>query len=102
MHVNVYLSLERGHLNQPHYKSAVLGPGLPDGTGVVLAGVEVVTVNEFLGHSCMEMTLRDAHPSSKNKRRAVQCLDGHYLDTNSKSTAQRDSARLLNLPFMRP
>ena len=91
MHVNVFLSLERAHLNQPHYKSAVLGPGLPDGTGWVVTG------SEFLGHSCIEMTLGDTHPSSENKRRAVQCLNGHCLDTNSKSTADTDSVKLLNL-----
>ncbi len=102
MHVNVFLSPERGHLNQPHYKSAVLGPGLPDGNHLGLAGVEVVTGSEFLGLSGIEMTLPDAHPSSENKRRAVQCLAGHSLDTNSKSTAQPDSARLLNLHSMRP
>ncbi len=67
-----------------------------------LAGLDVVTVGEFLGHTSIEMTMRDAHPSSENKRRATQCLDGHSLETKSKTTAQRDSARLLNLHFMRP
>ncbi len=54
MHVNVYLSLERRHLNQLHYKSAGWGPGLPDGTGLLLGGVEVVIVSEFLSSSCIE------------------------------------------------
>jgi len=78
MHVNVYLAPEKGHLNQPRHKSAIWGPGLSDSTGLGLAGVAVVPVNEFLGHSSIEMTLRDAHPCSENKRRAVHCLDGHY------------------------
>ncbi len=94
--------LQRRHLNQPHHKSAIWGLGLPDATRLGLAGVDVVTVSEFLGLSGIEMTLRDAHPSLENKRRAVQCLAGHYFDTNSKSTAQPDSARLLNLHSMRP
>ncbi len=66
--------LQRRHLNQPHHKSASWGPGLPDVTCLGLAGVEVVTVSEFLGLSSIEMTLGDAHPSSENKRQAVQCL----------------------------
>ncbi len=78
------------------------GAGLSDATGLVLAGVDVVTVIEFLGHSSIEMTMRDAHPSSENKRRAVQRLDRHSLDTKGKSTDQRDSAKLLNLHSMRP
>ncbi len=78
------------------------GPGLPDATGLVLAGVDVVTVREFLGHSSIEMTMRDAHPFSENKRRAVQRLDRHSLDTKGKSTDQRDSAKPLNLHSMRP
>ncbi len=102
MHVNVHLSLERGHLNQLHHNSAIWGPGLPDATGLVLAGVDVVTVSEFLSHSSIEMTMRDAHPSSENKRRAVQRLDRHSLDTKSQSTAGADSAKFLILHSMRP
>ena len=86
----------------PTTQKAIGGLGWPDATGLVLVGVDVVTVSESLGHSSIEMTLPDAHPSSENKRRAVQCLDGHYWTTSSKSTAQRDSARLLNLHSMRP
>ncbi len=102
MHVNVHLSLERGHLNQLHHKSIIWGPGLPDATGLVLARVDLVTVSEFLGHSSIEMTMRDAHPSSEKKRRAVQRLDRHSLDTKGKSTDQHESAKLLNLHSMRP
>ncbi len=100
MYFNVHLSLERAYLQPTLLQKCCSGAWVTRWHW--LGGVEGVTVSEFLGHSSIEMTLGDAHPSSENKRRAVQCLDRHYLDTNSKSTAQRDSARLLNLHFMRP
>jgi len=72
-------------------------------TRLVMAGVDLPTVSELLGHSSIEMTMRYAHPSPENKRRAVELLcDGHYLDTRRQSTDQTDSAKLLNLHSMRP
>ena len=72
-------------------------------TRLVMAGVDLATVSELLGHSSIEMTMRYAHPSPENKRRAVELLsDRHYLDTREESTDQRGSAKLLNLNSMRP
>jgi len=72
-------------------------------TRLVLAGVDLATVSELLGHSSIEMTMRYAHPSPENRRRAVELLsDRHYLDTSPESTDRRDSAKLLNLQSMRP
>ena len=42
---------------------------------MVEAGVDLVTVKEILGHSSIEMTIRYAHPTPENKRRAVEKLE---------------------------
>jgi len=43
-------------------------------TYMVMGGVDLVTVKEILGHSTIEMTMRYAHPTPENKRRAVEVL----------------------------
>jgi site-specific recombinase XerD len=58
-------------------------------TRLVARGVDILTVKELLGHSNVGMTMRYAHPSKENMRRAVQMLsgDGHQMDTKaSKAT----------------
>jgi site-specific recombinase XerD len=42
---------------------------------MVMAGVDLSTVKEILGHKSIEMTLRYAHLSPKHKRKAVEKLD---------------------------
>ncbi len=43
-------------------------------TWMVMAGIDLVTVSEILGHSDIKMTLRYAHPTPQNRRRAVEAL----------------------------
>ncbi len=43
-------------------------------TLMVTGGIDLVTVKEILGHSSIEMTMRYAHPTPENKRRAVNVL----------------------------
>lgn len=43
-------------------------------TFMVMGGVDLVTVKEILGHSSIEMTMRYAHPTPENKRKAVNVL----------------------------
>ena len=43
-------------------------------TLMVMGGIDLVTVKEILGHSTIEMTMRYAHPTPENKRRAVEVL----------------------------
>ena len=45
-------------------------------TLMVTGGVDLVTVKEILGHSSIEQTMRYAHPTPENKRKAVNVLAG--------------------------
>ncbi len=40
-------------------------------TRLVMAGVDLVTVKELLGHKSIKMTMRYSHPSTAHKRWAV-------------------------------
>lgn len=67
--------------------------GLPDfrfhdlrhcaGTYMVQGGVDLVTVSQILGHSDIKMTMRYAHPTPENKRRAVEVLAAVLEDKKS-------------------
>ncbi|MFQ5664676.1 MAG: tyrosine-type recombinase/integrase [Terriglobia bacterium] len=50
-------------------------------TRLVLAGADLPTVKELLGHSDIQTTMRYTHATPEARRRAVQLLDGHKLDT---------------------
>ena len=58
---------------------------------MVEAGIDLVTVKDILGHSTIEMTIRYAHPTPKNKRRAVEKLEEmlnksrHKIDSQEKT-----------------
>ena len=41
---------------------------------MVREGVDLVTVSKILGHSSIQMTMRYAHPSPENLKRAVEIL----------------------------
>jgi hypothetical protein len=47
-------------------------------------GVDLVTVEEILGHSSIEMTMRYAHPTPENMRRAVEKLGLIFSSTPHK------------------
>lgn len=55
-------------------------------SNLVMKGVDIVTVQELLGHKTIAMTKRYSHPSPEHKKQAVNklnldCMDT-YLDTN--------------------
>lgn len=51
-----------------------------------MAGVDIVTVKELLGHKDISMTMRYSHPTPHHKKQAVDKLTidvtDTYLDTN--------------------
>jgi integrase len=46
---------------------------------------DLVTVKELLGHKSINMTMRYSHLSQDHKRRAVELLDGHNMDTKPEN-----------------
>jgi len=63
-------------------------------TYMVLGGIDLVTVKEILGHATIQMTMRYAHPTPENKRRAIDVLSelfrihGEKTRQTSKETTQ--------------
>jgi integrase len=53
---------------------------------LVMAGVDLTTVKELLGHKTLTMTLRYAHLAPTHKAKALEVLDGIL---NEKPTAQK-------------
>jgi len=50
-----------------------------------MAGVDIVTVQELLGHKTIAMTKRYSHPTPEHKRRAVNLVSiDTYTDTSMK------------------
>lgn len=41
-----------------------------------MAGVDVETIQELMGHRDIKMTMRHNHPTPEHKRKAVELLDG--------------------------
>lgn len=55
---------------------------------LVMAGVDLVTVKELLGHASIETTMIYSHPTPEHRRKAVKTLDGHYMDTKEEKPRQ--------------
>lgn len=56
-----------------------------------MAGVNLPTVKEFLGHKTIQMTLRYAHLAPDYKRGAITRLDT-YMDTREKKGVTDNAA----------
>jgi len=55
-----------------------------------MAGVDLKTIQELLGHKTIDMTLRYAHLSPGHKRAAVEVL-GKRMDTKIQACLNRKS-----------
>ena len=65
-------------------------------SNLVMAGEDINTIAELLGHKHLEMTKRYAHLSPKFKKRAVNILDqvlgetGNVIDLQEARMGERD------------
>lgn len=69
-----------------------------------MKGIDLLTVQELLGHGGMRTTLKYAHLAPDHVRKAVEVLDapdvdlegeildGHYLDTKVPEQENQDAA----------
>jgi integrase len=48
---------------------------------LVMAGVNIVTVQELMGHRNINMTKRYSHPTPEHKKQAVERLNSYAMDT---------------------
>ncbi|MBL7084252.1 MAG: site-specific integrase [Candidatus Aminicenantes bacterium] len=55
-------------------------------TLMVIGGIDLVTVKEILGHSSIEQTMRYAHPTPENKRKAVNVLASIFESRQEEKT----------------
>jgi site-specific recombinase XerD len=60
---------------------------------LVIAGVDLVSVKEFLGHADLKMTLRYAHLAPDYRREAIRRLDT-FMDTRQEREVTDHAATL--------
>ena len=73
-------------------------------TLMVTGGIDLMTVSQILGHSDIKMTMRYAHPTPENKRRAVDVLasifepgkGGNVVINRSQEHIGKDVSSLLS------
>jgi integrase len=63
-------------------------------SNLVMAGVDLMTVKELMGHKTLAMTLRYAHLAPNHKSRAINILD----QVMSAESAEKEAAMSLNPP----
>jgi integrase len=60
------------------------------GSRLGMAGVDIKTIQELMGHKDIKMTMRYSHPTPEHKRRAVEILDrSHTSFHTTPETAKR-------------
>ena len=69
-------------------------------TLMVTGGIDFVTVKEILGHSKIEMTMRYAHPTLENKRKAVAVLESIFSKKHGTKQAQTENSIEVKKPLV--
>jgi integrase len=65
-------------------------------TRLVMNGVDLITVQELLGHKDIRMVKRYSHPTPEHKRRAVESLKLQVIDTYM-DTSKSESSQIVNI-----
>jgi len=64
-----------------------------------MAGVDIVTVQELLGHKTIAMTKRYSHPTPDHKKKAVNLAMVDTSTDTSEKTADKSLAALADLSY---
>ena len=59
-------------------------------TRLVMAGADLATVKELLGHKTIAMTMRYSHPTPRHRKWAVELLDLHRVPTISPTVQGKE------------
>ena len=62
------------------------------GSRLGMAGVDIRTIQELMGHKDIKMTIRYSHPTPEHKRRAVEIFDKMF-PSNFTTEANPDEDR---------
>jgi integrase len=60
---------------------------------LVMAGVDITTIKELLGHKSLAMTMRYSHLSPSHKARAVELLDGLLSEKTELDMTDKEGSR---------
>jgi integrase len=59
------------------------------GSRLGMAGVDIKTIQELMGHMDIKMTMRYSHPTPEHKRKAVEILDSSHTSFHTTSQSGR-------------
>jgi integrase len=66
------------------------------GTRLGMAGVDVKTIQELMGHRDIKMTMRYSHPTAEHKRKAVELLD-QVTSIFTTEEVDRENRKVVNI-----
>lgn len=85
-------ALKKAHINDFHFHDL----RHTFASQLVMAGVDITTIKELLGHKSLTMTMRYAHLAPSHKVHAVSILDNTINVDASADVAQTSTAHLLH------
>jgi site-specific recombinase XerD len=53
-----------------------------------MAGVDIKTIQELMGHKDISMTMRYSHPTPEHKKRVVEILDSIHTSFHTKEKSE--------------
>ena len=66
------------------------------GSRLGIAGVDIRTIQELMGHKDIKMTMRYSHPTPEHKKKAVKVLDG-VTTFSQKVVRKPDSHKVISI-----
>ncbi len=66
-------------------------------SNLVMAGIDLATVQDLMGHKSIQMTMRYAHLSPGHRQKAVSILSAYYSNNHKLSTNPETSEKVVKL-----